>query len=71
MTLELAESPDEPKPWVARYWRHYQMYDVKFVEREDAIYEGTVLIETDCWFEGIFSPDGTLDEEATRRVKGY
>jgi len=65
LTFDLPPVEGEPKPWTVRVWRFGSSRDEPFVTREDAV-EAFLGYEDrdDCYAEGVFRPDGTLDEDA-------
>jgi hypothetical protein len=75
-TLNLPESPDEPKPWTVSVWRHHREERRPFTTREAAIDAAHASIEFgdeygECYTEGVYRPDGTLDEDAMRSLRPW
>lgn len=67
MTLDIPIHPEEPKPWTVHIWRYMNEEREPFVLRKDAIEHARMMSDSEyCWVEGIFGPDGFLDEEASR-----
>ncbi len=73
LTLEIPVAQGEPRPWGVSVWRYMSEYREPFVAREDALAYALARNEgdDDCFIEGVYRPDGRLDEDAQRLLRPY